>query len=315
MTEPTRTATPLDVEVVEPEETALAPAGAGPALAPLAFQQDAVAVIERMGATLAALQGALIRVTQPEQWVIQGNGFGLLTNAGCLAAAPLLRLTCEDDLTPVKSIAEDGSTEYTITGYVFSQTLGRGEEIEFTRSSIEPFLGRRTEGGEIVRRGGRPHDPDHRSATRSGFTSKAVRTLGGLKNIPEARLLEVFGPGAAKRFQRGHGAGSGQDRQAEGVGQAGAGKAQEIWESLLRLHAGDVSAAGQHLKQLTAYPAGQNRQGKPYQAFAGVTSVQQLSTRNEMTLDKLSKQVAQLLAAQEGTAGQEAPSGREPGED
>lgn len=311
MTDPTRTATPLDVEVVEPEETALAPAGAAPALAPLAFQEDAVAIIERMGKTLQMLQDTLIRVTQPEDWIIQGNGLGLLGNPGCMRCAPMLGLTCEDDLTPVKSVDDDGATLYTIVGYVHSKTLGRGEEIEFTRSSIEPFLGRQTDGSAIVRKGGRPHDPDHRSATRSGFMSKAVRKLGGLSNVPEARLLEVFGPGAKNRFQRGHGAGSGQDRQAENVGQAGAGKAQEIWDNLLRLHAGDVTAAGQHLKQLTAYPA----KAGSYDAFPGVDNLRQLSTRNERTLSIVDKKVKEALAKQEQAAGQDGQRDREPGEE
>lgn len=302
---------PLDPEVVEHEDTALAPvAGGGPALAPLAFQKDAVQIIERMGATLNALQGALIKVTQPEDWIIQGNGLGLLGNAGCMRCAPMLGLTCEDDLTPVKSTDEGGATLYTITGYVYSKTLGRGEEIEFTRSSIEPFLGRQVRDGRIVKKDGAPHEPDHRSATRSGFMSKAVRKLGGLGNVPEARLLDIFGPAAAKRFQRGHGAGSGQDRQAEGVSQAGAQqRSQAIWDRFLRLHAGDVAAAQADLKKRTSYPA----KAGSYDAFAGVDNLRQLATRNERTLAMLEKFLEKAEASSAPQEGEQRE--REPGED
>lgn len=304
---------PLDPEVIEHEDAALAPvAGGGPALAPLAFDKNAVQIIERMGQTLQALQVALIRATQPEHWIVQGNGMALLSNAGCNACAPLLGLRIDplpgQDLTPQRIEREGGIVEYTVRGIATSRLLNREEEIEATRSSVEDFLGRRTEGDKIVRRGGQQHDPDHRNAARSLLVSKAVRTLGGLKNVPEARLLEIFGPAAAKRFQRGHGAGSGQDRQAEGVSQAGAQqRAQAIWDRFLRQHAGDVAAAQADLKKRTSYPA----KAGSYDAFAGVDNLRQLATRNERTLAMLEK----FLEKAEASSAPQEERQREPGED
>lgn len=313
MTEPL--SKPLDPEVVEHEDTALASvAGGGPALAPLAFNKDAVQIIERMGQTLQALQAALIRCTQPEHWIMQGSGFGLLSNAGCNACAPLLGLQINPleggDLTPVKTEREGGVVEYSIRAVAFSKLLNREEEIEVTRSSIEPFLGRQTDGAQIVRKGGAVHDPDQRSATRSLLLSKAVRKLGGLGNVPEARLLEVFGTAAAKRFQRGHGAGSGQDRAAEGASQGGGQqRAQAIWDRFLRLHAGDVAAAQADLKKRTSYPA----KAGSYDAFDGVNNLKQLATRNERAFKILESYLDK--AEEQAAPREEAQDGRQPGED
>ena len=325
-------------ELVEHEETALAPAGDGLlGLSPIALQADALQVIERQVQIHMAVNIAFIRLTEPGDWIASRVGDEVVCMPGGSATAKMARFLQlqiqgpDGEAQPLKERVHRGEVPgYRVRFRARSLVLGSlaglppmavpWTAMETTRWADEDFTGRQVDAtGKIVRRGGvGALNSDLSAAADRACQNRAIRLLTGLGRVPLELVARAFGkdPGVVlKGIQKGHGFGTAQERTAGRVAEEGvADKAKALWEEILRRVGGDLSAATDVLRQCTAYPAGTykggDKKGQTYNAFSGVDSWQRLTREKDLESAK------RRLAAHE-TFGDNAQQQRErePGED
>ncbi len=318
-------------EVAVAEETSLARPGVV-GLAPIAMQADAVEIIQRQTRIHQAVNIALIKVTEPGDWVAQRIGDDVFLQPGGSASAKIARYIALElrgpsgEGKPLKEVVVREGTEtrgvrvvYSARSLVLASLSGIPPEmaawldLETTRWEDEDFTGRKIdESGKIVRRDGvRALPSDLSSAGDSAARNRAVRQMTGLGKVPLDLALRAFDKTAEQLMrlvQKGHGFGSSGERTGQKVAEPGvAEKAKALWEEILRRTGGDESAAGQVLREITSYPAAKD--GK-YPAFEGVKSWQQITTERAVG-------IAQKKLGQHAVFGDKAQAQRErePGED
>jgi hypothetical protein len=212
---------PLEGELVDPEETAIArQEGGSLSTEGLAFRADGVQALERAIELLKRGRKAMLGLTDPADWVAQKTmpPTAMLCNSGALKIAPLLGIQLEPvpsatDLTPAEETI-DGKRAYTVRALYSSRLLGIcKQEIEATRREDEDFTGRMLDGERNFTRKSESkasgYDGDLRNATRTLLLTKAVRKCGFSK-VPIADLEEAW-QGSRKKadqLQGGHGFGS-----------------------------------------------------------------------------------------------------------
>lgn len=203
-----------------------------------------------------------LRATRPQDWVASRGRDGSVTAMIQSSGARLVGQIFGVEIFNVRPLDRDGcfeprvvplddQGEFTLRAWCSARSHATGafeEQIEASRSSKEKFLGRDSD--EVG-------DSDHRSAVRTLLHTKAVRILCGMQNVPLEDLERAW-EGTGKSIQQvtqGHGFGRAAERGAQRVAEAGVGDAaRELLEEILRRVAGDESAAGDLLQEITSDP-------------------------------------------------------------
>ena len=315
MTDPTKPLAPLEGEIEDDhQEASLArqDGGAGVfSITGAAMQQDALAALDRAIAWQGNLRQALLKLSDPADWIAQKTDPPtlMLGHSGAVKFAPFLGIHLRPvppatDLTPLET-QEDGIKAYTVRALMTARAFGIVDrEIEATRRSDEDFTGRSLDAeGAFTRKKeerARSYGADVRNSTRSLLITKSVRECG-FKRVPASEVQEAWGKAKSlAHVQGGHGFGSADARRAGAVAEEGAAaSAEDLWFELLRISGGDTGAASGLLKEITSTP------GK----FAGFTDPKRMTAgwQVENAWGRLKKHPRYRPAA--------APAEREPGED
>ncbi len=293
----TTTAAPI-WEVVSAEETAIARRVEDSFLRRMESIENAEVLFERRTLLLESAHRVAIRRTRPEDWVLfkdrSGAETAMLTASGAdlvadvfgIQIANIRPLDTRGVFSPEKEPNPGKPGTYTLRAWCDARSSMTGREVlslEASRRSDEDFTGRSVDAdGALVTRGVGALESDLRAAVQTLLRTKAVRVLCGMTRVPVSDLAAAWKdtPKDVSKCRRGSGYGSGQQRTAETVAEEGVpAKAEALWKRILQAVGGDIDAAGQVLREITAYPAGENsKTGKKWNAFAGVKSYSELTT-------------------------------------
>lgn len=293
------------VELADVQALAPIPGSPTSGLSPIAHRADALQVIERQGKIFEAVQVAMLRLTTPEDWTVQKiDEQAFLTPSGTAVNKIRQYLALEVEIlgrTPVERDVAGGKmpgvqVDFRCRSLVYGSLTGLPPEmvpwlvLSTTRWADEDFTGRKVDAeGKLVRRGGvTALSSDLAASGDSAARNRAFRQITGLDKVPvdvAATAWKIRPEQAIARAKKGYGFGSGNERQAQRVQEEGVGTgAQQLWEECLRQANGDVSAAGQILREITSYGSGKRADGSTYPAFAGVDTPQQITTEKSLSI-------------------------------
>ena len=297
MNETATKAPPLELEIVQREEVALAHRAEDNFLRRFEQNMEAAAeLFQRRAQLLETAHLTAIRRTRPEDWVLsrdkQGNETAMLTASGAELVADVYGIVIRNIrpldhrgvFDPERVQVEGKPGVYTLRAWCDAESKITGryvESLEASRRSDEDFTGRSVDSsGGLTFRGVGALDSDLRAAVQTLLRTKAVRVLCGMTRVPMTDLKRAW-EGTEKRVdscRKGSGYGGAVERTAQAVADDGlAPKVEAFWKDLLKRTGGDDAAAHDLLREITSYPAGTSKDGKPYKAFGGVDSWQKIT--------------------------------------
>jgi hypothetical protein len=228
--------------------------------------EDAALIFDRRCQLLETCRISAIRATQPEDWVLskpKGSdaALGMLKKSGAEVVAMYfgvklrnIRPTGPDgEFKPQKVVGAEG-VSYRLWGDAFCEVTGREiENLEASRTSTEDFVGRTkalTGASDLVQ------DADLRMSAYTLLQTKAVRILAGMSRVPIATLDAAWEgtPKSSDRCEKGSGFGSGKGRRSTKVSKTDAASRDELWNEIQRATGGDIQAAKDLLREISANP-------------------------------------------------------------
>jgi hypothetical protein len=188
---------------------------------------DAIADFERRLAIQQKILPAMIRLTKPQDWVLQGSGPdapAYLQASGAQRVKGALGFSIPTEPSQERITLEGGGFAYIFRGYVISRTLGNVEFVVGGRASTEKFFDKYDK-DDTEKANRLPVDElDVMKAAYSNFEIRGASSLGGLRGLT-APDLAAHGIPVEKckgvQYGEGRAGGKGKYQTAPPFGPAG----------------------------------------------------------------------------------------------